>query len=185
MKLDKLIQERYSCKNFSKKKPNWRDIIESIDAARYAPMAGGMYSLKFIMIDDENKIEQLAEAAQQEFIKDAHFVVVVVSKTSRTKSAYEERADRYLNQQAGAAIQNFLLKLTEKGLCTCWVGSFVDDQVKEILGTPGDGEIEAIFPIGYEDKKPRTKKAKIDLDKVLYFNRYGNKNIKPPRKLDV
>ncbi len=129
MQLDKAIQQRYSYKKFNDKKPNWRTIIECIDAARYAPMAGKNYSLNFILVDDEKIIDKLAEAAQQDFIKQAKFVVAVVTNPSKTKNLFEERADRYLKQQAGAAIQNFLLKIEENGLATCWIGHFADKQV--------------------------------------------------------
>ena len=45
--------------------------------------------------------------------------------------------------------------------------------------------IEAVFPIGYEFKKQSKQKRKIDLDRILYFNQYGNKKIKNPKKLEV
>ncbi len=185
MELTKAIQERYSCKNFSSKKPNWRTIIECIDSARFAPMAGNTFSLKFILIDDSEKIQKLAEASQQSFIKNAHFVVAVLTHSFLTENAFEERGKKYLQQQAGAAIQNILLKITEAGLSTCWVGHFVDEQVKEILGVPESIEIEALLPIGYELKKSKTRKAKINLDAVLYFNKYKNKNMMNIKKIDV
>jgi len=184
MELDRTIQNRHCVRKFSNKKPNWRTIIECIDVARYAPMAGNNYTLKFIMIDDEEKIQQLAEAAQQPFINQAKFVVVACSNPSRTKNAYGERGEVFCRQQAGAAIQNFLLKIEEAGLATCWVGYFVEEQVKRILKIPAEWNVEALFPIGYEYEKPRTKKAKIDLDRILYFNYYDNKKMKIPKKVD-
>ena len=56
MELDKAIKSRTSVRKFNSKKPNWRNIIECIDAARYAPMAGGNYTLKFILVDEPEKI---------------------------------------------------------------------------------------------------------------------------------
>jgi len=185
MQLDKAIQQRFSCKKFSLKKPNWRTIIECIDAARYAPMAGKSYSLQFILVDDEKIIDKLAVAAQQDFIKQAKFVVAVITNPSRTKNAFEERSDRYLKQQAGAAIQNFLLKIEENGLSACWVGHFVDKQVNKILGVKGDKEVEAFFPISYALKKSKTRRAPIALDRILHFNSSGNSHMKSPRVVDA
>ncbi len=79
MELDKAIQSRKSVKKFSKKKPDWRKIIEAIDFARYSPMAGNLYSLKFILVSDKEKIQQLSKASEQEFVADAQYVVVVCS----------------------------------------------------------------------------------------------------------
>ena len=59
----------------------------------------------------------------------------------------------------------FLLKITEYKLATCWVGHFIDDEIKAILDIPKDMNVEAFFPIGYPLKKP-DKKRKIELDSV-------------------
>lgn len=180
MQLDKATQSRKSVRKFKDKKPNWRNIIECIDTARYAPMAGEIYSLKFILVDDREKIQKIAEAAQQDFIATAPYVVVVCTNSSRTINSYGERGEKYCKQQAGAAIQNFLLKIEEKGLSSCWVGDFVDDQIKSVLKIPEGIDVEAVLPVGYEFEKKRTTRAKIDLDNILYFNEYKNKKMKKP-----
>ncbi len=184
MELNKAIQNRHSVRKFKTKKPDWRNIIECIDAARYAPTAGDNYTLKFILVDDKEKIQKLADSSQQNFISQAQYIVVVCSDTSRTTNAYE-KGKIFCRQQAGAAIQNFLLKIQEKGLATCWIGAFVESLVKEELKIPANIQVEALFPIGYEFEKPRTRRAKIDLDNILYFNKYKNKKMKNPKKLDV
>ena len=179
MAIDKIIKERRSVKNFSKKRPNWRDIIEAIDLSRYAPMAGNLFSLKFILVDDTDKIKKISEACQQEFIQNAKDVVIVCTTPLKTIKSFPERGERYLRQQAGAGIQNFLLKLEELGLSTTWVGHFVDDQIKKILNIPKNIDVEAIFPIGYENKVEKAiPKNKIDLDNILFFNEYNKKRMK-------
>lgn len=179
MDIDKAIKQRKSVTKFSEQKPDWRNILEAIDMARYSPMAGNLFSLKFIVVDDKEKIEKLSEIAQQKFISDTQYVVVVCSNPSRTVNAYGERGEIYLRQQAGAAMQNFLLKLQNLGLSTCWVGHFVEDQAKELLKIPDNVSVEAFFPIGYESKISKDKpKRKIDMDNILYFNQYRNKRMK-------
>jgi len=185
MNLDKAIKSRYSCRKFSSKKPDWRAIIEAIDTSRYAPMAGGNFSLKFILVDDKEKIQKIAKASQQDFISQAHYVVVACSNVGRTLNAYGEQGKVYARQQAGAAIENFLLKIQELGLATCWIGYFAENQIKSILGIPKDIYVEAIFPIGFEFEKPRTRKEPIDLDNILYFNKYKEKRMKPLKRLNV
>lgn len=178
MEIDKAIKERKSVRKFLSKKPDWRNIITAIDYARYAPMAGNIFSLKFILVDDKEKIKKLAEASQQNFVSQAHYAVVVCSNPSMTKNSYEEKAEMFLHQQAGAGIENFILKLADFGLSTCWVGYFVEEQIKEILNIPENIQVEAFFPIGYEDKKrDLRKRIKPNLDSMLYFNKYGKKRM--------
>lgn len=184
MELDKAIHSRKSTRKFKNKKPDWRDILECIDAMRYTPMAGNNFSLKFILVDNKEKIQKISEAAQQPFIAETDYVLVVYSNPSRTLNSFKEKGKIYLGQQAGAAIQNFLLKIEEKSLATCWIGYFVEEQIKNELKIPKTSSIEALFPIGYEFKK-RKKEKRIELDNVLSFNNSKNKKMKKLRELDV
>jgi len=185
MDLTKAIKLRQSVRKFSSKKPDWRDIIECIDASRYAPIAGKNFTLKFIVIDDKKSINEIAEACQQDFISYAHYVVVVCSHPLRLTNAYESQGDIYSRQQAGAAIQNFLLKIQEYGLSTCWVGYFVESQIKRLLKIPADVNVEAVFPIGFEYEKRRVRKEPIDLDRILYFNKYGNTKMQEKESINA
>jgi len=188
MKVDDAIQKRKSVRHFSKKSPSWKDVVECIDAARYAPTAGNLFPMKFILVDDKDVIEKLAAAAQQPFIAEAKYVVVLCSNCKMVLNAYEERAEKFCRQQAGAAIENFLLKVEDKKLATCWIGYFVDYLVKEALKIPEDIDVEAFFPVGYEDKKRgagRKPRRKTEMDKILYVNKWKNKKLNPSKKLDV
>src|SRR3990172_5883249 len=185
MDLMRAVKSRHSVKKFKEKKPDWRDIIDAIDAARYAPMAGSNYSLKFILVSNKEKIQRLADASQQPFVGKVHYVVVVCSNSSRTTNAYGKRGEVYVRQQAGAAVQNFLLKLEELGLSTSWVDHFVEEEIKTLLKIPDHIQVEALFPIGYEFEKKYTRKEKIDLDNILYFDEYDNNKMKSPKEMDV
>jgi len=184
MQLDKAIKERHSVRKFKDKKPKWKTIIECLDAVRYAPMAGNNFTLKLILVDNKNKIQKIAQACQQPFVGTAEYVVVICSNPSRPINEFEKRGEIFTRQQAGAAIENFLLKIEEAGLNTCWVGYFVEAQIKRTLKIPTDVQVEAIFPIGYEFSASR-RRLKIDMDRVLYFNTYNNKKKKPIERVDV
>ena len=184
MELDKAIRLRHSVRRFSSRNVNWRDIIKAIDAARLAPLAGNIPTLRFLVVFEPEKIRQLSEACQQDFVGTAEYIVVVCSVPGQVRRSYDERGERYIAQQAGAAIENFLLKITELGLSTCWVGAFVDEQVKRVLQIPEDVIVEGLFPIGYELGKSK-QKPKPSLDETLYFNTWKNKYMKPVKKFYV
>jgi nitroreductase len=183
MDLDTAIKSRRSVRHFTNKTPDWRDIIECIDSARYAPMAGKNFILKFILIDDPEKIIKISEYCQQDFIAEAQYVVVVCSDDSRIRNMFGERGKEFVKQESGAAIENFLLKIVEKGLSTCWVGHFVEDEIKHLLKIPEKSRVEALFPIGYEAKKPLLRNWRIELDRILFFNEYKNKKMKEIKKV--
>ncbi len=178
MDLDRCIKERHSVRRYKIAKPDWKKIIEAIESASKAPLAGNISTVRFVLVSDKDKIAQLAEAATQDFVATAHYVVVICSYTKQCVRAYDERGQIYSRQQAGAAIENFLLKLTSLKLATCWVGAFSERAVKRILQIPDDTDVEAIFPIGHEIGKEK-QRVKPNLDSCLYFDTWKNKYMKP------
>ena len=174
MQLQDAIKKRKSVRRYFDKKPDWRKIIRAIDMARFAPSAGNNFVLRFILVSDEKKIAKLAEAAQQDFVGTAKYVVVAVSDDSGLILNYGPRGKRYCSQQVGAAIENFLLELVAQKLATTWVGHFNDNKVKRTLDIPEGFRVEALFPIGIETKTKTREKRKMKLDNIIYFDKLGN-----------
>mgnify|MGYP001953254937 CR=1 FL=1 len=83
---------------------------------------------------------------------------------------YDKRADTYTKQQAGAAIENMLLKITDLGLASTWTGAFSEITIRNALKIPDNINIEAILPIGYPTKKHKTKSnPKPPLEERVFF----------------
>jgi nitroreductase len=182
MELDDAIKERHSIRRFTTKKPSYDELIACIDAANSSPLAGNIPTLRFIVVDDKEIIEKIAEGCQQSFIENAKFLVVVCSDPSQCVRSYNERGNIYSRQQAGAAIENFLLRATDLGLASCWVGAFADEIIKRILVIPESANVEAILPLGYEMPKAGKQRKKGNLDSTLFFNKWKQKNLKPWKK---
>ena len=181
MDIDKAINERHSVRSFKKeKKPTYQDIMVAIESATKAPLAGNIEAVKYILVSDKDKIRELATAAQQNFIGDVAYVLVVCSDRKDVDKLYYERAKMYGHQQAGAAIENFMLKLIDLGLSTCWIGAFSDETVRRILNIPDNIVVEALLPIGYEMGKGKQKR-KPSLDDVVFYDTWKNRFMKPRR----
>ena len=179
-----LIKSRRSVREFKNKKPDWRDIIEAIHSSQYAPMSGDIFSLKFLIIDEKEKITKIAKYSEQEFIQDVKYIVVVLTDGKKTKLNFHEAAERYLPLQAGASIQNLMLHLTSVGLSTCWISHFYEDKVKTLLKIPKEIKIEALLPIGFAKKKLK-RKTKKDPYNILYFNKWGNQRMKKENSINA
>ncbi|MBT3691498.1 nitroreductase family protein [archaeon] len=182
MKFDNIINTRASIKRYSSKKPPIEKVLQAVESATHAPSPGNLHLLKYIIIDNVDTIYEISEACQQEFIKKAPFLVIVCSDSQQAKTMYDERAKTYIKQHAGASIENFLLKITEMKLASCWVGAFSDTTIKRILNIPGNIEIEAVLPVAYQLKtESKKQKPKIQLDRAFFFHKYGEK-FKTPLK---
>ena len=157
-----------------------RKIVEIIEAGSKAPLAGNSPCLKYVLVSDKAKIKELAVAAQQDFIGDVNWVIVVCSDKKLLEKSYNERSKMYSRQQAGACIENMLLKITAMGLATCWVGAFSDETVKRILRIPDNIDVEAMLPIGEELGKKK-QLTKPDMDGMTFFDEWKNKFMKPKK----
>jgi nitroreductase len=175
MELETAIRRRHSIRRYSVKEVAWKHLIAILDSARFAPFAGNICSLRIVLVTDKDKIQQLAEATSQHFLATAPALIVVCSDVKLVMMAYGKRAFMYSRQQVGAAIQNMLLKVTELGLASCWIGAFDDKSVRDILAIPDEVEIEAILPVAHKAWTREAKRKHADLKDILFFNRYGNK----------
>jgi nitroreductase len=188
MKLEDAIKKRQSIRKYADKKPDWRKIIRCIDAARHAPSAGNHFITRFILISDKDKINKIATACSQDFVGDVEYIVAVVSDDATLTKHYGKKlGERYARQQAGAAIQNFLLQITAEDLVTCWIGFYEESHIKKNLGIPEQKNIvvEALFPIGKETKVKTPQKQKTDLETITFFDKWNNKKMVPEKRTSV
>lgn len=177
MEFDEVIAKRHSVRAFKSKAVSWRDVVDAADAARTIPLAGNTNTLKFLITFDPEKIAKLAEYAEQDWIVDSSMVAVVCSDETLPEKMYGERGRIYSRQQAGAAIQTFILKLVDRGIGACWVGSYEDHKIRTLFEIPENIQIEAIIPIGHEKTKPISKKYKRPLKGFMRWEKWDKKEI--------
>jgi len=176
MDFDKLLEKRISIKKYSSKKPPLDKVMEAIEAANMAPAAGNLQILKYIIVENPETISKIADACQQQFIKDTPYVIVVCSDLKQVKKLYDIRADKYLKHNAGAAVNNFLLKITDLGLASNWVGAFSVTTIRNALQIPDNINVEVILPVGYELIKGKTKpRYKHTLTNKVFSETWQNK----------
>jgi len=184
MNLNTALKRRTSIKNYSQKEPKYDKIIDAIEAASLAPSPGNLQILKFLIVEDSEKIDKIAQACTQPFIKKAPIVIVVCSNSIKIKAMYDKRANTYIKHHVGASVENLLLKITDMKLASCWVGAFSELIIRRTLKIPENINIEVILPIGYKAKTDKTQqKPKSNLGNIVYFEEYGNKYQKEIRKI--
>jgi nitroreductase len=184
MEFDEVIRARKSCRRYKSKVPSWRDIVEAINYASKIPYAGNIHNIKFILVEDTKILDEISDFCQQDVCNKVHFAVVVVSETKELERSYDERGMKYIMEQGGAAVNQLLLKLVDVGLDGCWLGSFDDDKIKHALKIPEEGVIvHAVVPIGYGMSLEKGKR-KPGIDKVLRFNNYEEKRMRPPKSVE-
>ena len=79
MDFDKVIKKRASIRNYANKNVKYDKVIDAIEAANLAPSPGNIPIINYIIVEDPEKINKIADACQQDFIKTAPIVVALCS----------------------------------------------------------------------------------------------------------
>lgn len=174
MKLIEAIEKRRSIRKFKKKQVRWADVLESIDAALKAPLAGNLNTLRCIIVTDQDLKQKLADHADQDWMATADTILAICSEETRLIKMYDKRGENYAKQQIGAAIQNCLLCLTDLGIGACWVGAYLNSAVQRDLKIPANVNVEALIPLGYPNEKPKAQR-KDALENVIFWEKWGER----------
>lgn len=144
-----------------------------LEAARWAPSAGNLQSVEYVIVTDKKTREMLAEAALgQEHVREAPVSIVVCCNKSKI-SRYGKRGEEiYALQESGACIQNLMLAAHALGLGTCWIGAFDEAKIRRVVGAPENAKPVAIITVGYPDEKPESsrKNGRHSVFKDFYGN---------------
>ena len=146
--LDAMLK-RHSVRGFRRDTVSPEVLTELIEAMRLAPSANNTQPWKFIIVTGANRL-QVAGACVQEFVGEAPALIVALAEESRD------------NYNLAFAVTHLLLESADRGLATCVVRSFAEDQVKDVLHIPENYHVFAIIPVGYAQESmegPHERKA--------------------------
>ncbi|MEN8223103.1 MAG: nitroreductase family protein [Acidobacteriota bacterium] len=165
MEFMELVNMRYSCRKYTAEKVEREKIEKCIEAARLAPSASNSQPWDFVVIDDPEKLQAIADAAitgiygATKFIKKASAVIVVTAD----KGGFIMKAGNFLRDTSfylidiGIACEHLVLQAAELGLGTCYVGWLNEKAVKKELGIKKSVDIPLIISMGYPDKELQEK----------------------------
>ena len=155
MSILEIIKKRRSIRAFEKREIPKEVLEELKEALIWAPSAGNLQSRKFYFVFNEKIKRQLIEkAGVQDFVIQAPLVIIGCCDLEKI-SWYGKRGENlYSICDVSASIENLMLLATEKGLGTCWVGTFDEREVSKILNLPKNLRPIAIIPVGWPTEKP-------------------------------
>ena len=164
------------CREYLDRDVPQQKIDRILDLACRYPSAGHTEPQEFIVVHNRRMKEDLAHAAlDQMFVAQAPVVIVVVSDVRRSARRYGERGVRFFSIIDGAFVAMLiLLAVVEEGLGACFVGSFYDEEVQEVLSLPQEVRPIGIIPIGYCAEGPR-KFRRRSREQIVHRDRYGRR----------
>ncbi len=169
MSVLKVIQKRRSLRKYKGDRIPEDVLQRLLEAARLAPSGKNYQPWKFIIVQDKELREKLAQAsAEQFFMAEAPIIIVACGFPDDSYS----RMGRYMKSwpvDVTIALEHLILQATEEGLGTCWIGSFEESEVKAILNVPENVRVLALTPLGYPDETPPYRGRK-RLDEIVSYN---------------
>ncbi len=162
------IRRRTSMRSYRSTPVEKEKIDRIIDAARRAPSGKNGQPWIFIVVTDEGTRKELVPACKdQKFIAEAPVIIVACG---REEYAYTKMGGYWnsLPVDIGIALEHLMLAAEAEGLGTCWIGAFVEDEVRNILDVPEDVKIVALTPVGYPAAEKRFSPRKELREIVMY-----------------
>ena len=146
-----VIQQRKSVRTY-KSDPIPPEILEEIlEAGRCAPSAQNRQPWRYLVINDNNKVRELAKhcgliGLSNFFIKDAPTVIVACAES---KSNLRVNSQDYYLVDVAISFQQMILAATNRGIGTCWLAAFSESKLRSYLNIPKSWRIVALSPFGY------------------------------------
>ena len=165
-----LIKTRRSIRLFQDKKIDQEIAKKIIEMATYAPSACNIQGWRFIIVDKQDKKQEIVDYGGSINIKNAPLGILVLYD-NRTKN--KEYMDDI--QSAAAAIQNMLLTIHNLGLGACWTCHLPSKkQLRKIFKIPKIMSPIAYIIIGYKKNEPTEMPRKYNLNEIVSFNEFSS-----------
>ena len=181
MKLDTILETRRSIRSFDAKPVSEKYLLAICEAARVAPSACNSQTWRFIAVTDPGIIQKICKEGMRpvipnKWLKQAPLVIVGCSQLDIVANRIGGKITgiEYYQIDIGIAMEHMVLKATELGLGTCWIGWFRENRIKELLAIPEKIKVSALLAVGYQKDVPLGKKKRKPLHKILYSEKWGN-----------
>ena len=182
MSLYDLILSRRSVRQFKPDSIPQEILRDVVNSGRLAPSAANRQPLEFMIVDREDKKEQvfpylkwagyIAPDGNPKLGQEPQAYIVILVNTAIREKGFE--------WDSGAAIENMILAAWEKGIGSCWIISMDKERVKKTLGVPDTHKIDSVLALGYPAETPVTEDL---VDSVEYWKDNEGCLHVPKRKL--
>lgn len=176
-----LVQRRQSVRAYRPEAVPPQALTRCLEAARLAPSACNSQPWSFVVVDDPETKNRIAELTTDRvlplnhFTKQAPIIVVVVIEKANLSARFGALAkNRPLPWiDVAMAVEHFCLQATTEGLGTCILGWFKERPIKSLLGIPRKQRVGLLITLGYPTEDRIRNKNRKELTSIAFRNHYG------------
>jgi nitroreductase len=166
MLFSELIKQRRSVRSYKDQPVEKEKITQCLEAARMAPSANNSQPWTFLVVEDKELKNRVAEATVtlgfNKFSREAPVLIVVIRERANLFTALGGwmQHTEFSGYDVGIAVSHFCLQAAELDLGTCILGLFDQKKIKELLHIESKKEVALVLTLGYTDAPVREKKRK-------------------------
>jgi len=181
MNFSELIKERQSDRAFDSSKTIENEKLERIlEAGRLAPSACNAQPWKFVVVNDADLKNQVADCTSSTVLNLNHFAkqapvhIFIVEENANFTSNFGSWAKNkhFPHIDIGIAAAHICLAAEAEGLGTCILGWFDEKKLKKLLEIPSGKRVLLDIVLGYPTQETRPKVRK-SFEKVVSYNKYS------------
>lgn len=186
MDIQECIHKRRSVRKYLSKEVSNETVSEILDIARLAPSAYNAQNWRFIIVTDREKRKQIADCcSSQHWMTDAPVFIVVCNFHKKLNDMHKEKGMLFSTQDCAIVASYIQLLAVEKGLGTCWIGAFDNDELNRIihnpaLNVPQEVKVEAVLTLGFPDDSKHAAHIRNEAHDFCYFDKWESKDLKKP-----
>ena len=180
MKFDQILRSRRSTRSFDSRPVTGKDVISMVEAARLAPSACNSQTWRFITVTRSEIIRKICHEAMRpvipnKWLEQAPLLFVGCSQLDVIANRIGSGVTgiEYYQIDLGIAMEHMVLKATELGLGTCWIGWFDESTLKKILKIPNRIKVSALLAVGYPKDESSRKRKRKPLEKIVFSEKWG------------
>ena len=164
------IRARKSVRSYRDQPVDDGTLARLMEAARLAPSARNDQEWRFVAVRDAAMRRRIAvEAARQPFIAEAAVVLACCALTDGRRMRCGQAAYPI---DVAIAMDHLSLAAAAEGLGTCWIGSFDEELVKNLLGIPREVRVVQLMPLGWPMDAAPVAKRRLMMEEILRLERW-------------
>ncbi len=191
MELKSCILARTSSRSFETKNIPQETLIEILDSARYAPSPKNRQPWRFLILHGDGKRaivenyqseksrshefeylmsgEYYSENNSFDIIDQAPILILVFNAypSKKTLPVYNLDFDMMNTQSIGAAVEHIMLRATDLGVSSLWLGDILSAEKFISASYPTMGKLTAGIVLGYSNA-PCRKTDRLDFPEIIF-----------------
>ena len=160
-----VILNRRSIRSYEDKEIPQEILRQVLEAGRQAPSAANRQPIRFVVVTDSEAKIEFSKSMFGKHIKNAPVVIVGCADEKSILTG------RWAVVDATIALQNMVIAAWALGIGSCWIGSFSEEKVKELLKIPDKWRVVALLTLGYPAEQPKAKNRK-PFEELFSFNKF-------------